>query len=674
MIKKLQSNQDESIGKCTHIILDEIHERDMNTDILLLALRRLLGQRKDLKVLIMSATIDSKKFYDYFEESGVLKVGKPINIETNTNYPISSAYLEDVLKLLKQSNAFPKQISETCRQFIEDELRGAECVPDVIPFELIVSLAKYLHLNRPDGSILCFLPGWEEINEVKKGLESHLSNSCKAFKIYCVHSSSPPEVAQAIFRSTPGERKIILATNIAESSITIPDVVYIIDSGKQKINIYNPALRMNSLKMNWISRSNFLQRRGRVGRTQPGEYFLMCSSDRLLRPHTQPEILRIGLEDVCLSIKGLGFEGKCQSIMAELLDKPDSTSVRNAVDRLINLDALEPETENITSLGKILAGIPLNPSKAIFGDLFIFNLFDFYLGLGKSVVLSHVLGLSKNILTVAAGVGERVMRFPRNDNFKDEFLQVVRKLRSNYMDDHEMLIDFSEKFDQRKLSSIFEFKDLAFVSNLSLKRIGNLKQSLKVQLDRTFASEFDSSLSAEITQRIDKIFILGGFYPDVAFKMSKRNQFLLAGGLSAEPQKESIQYSESLETLIRDYSSGNLKAENMAFTNCSAVVFEELFDAGHSMIVKSSAIDPIVCVLFAESFNASSDSIYLDNWIRITSQNQNNLKVLVELRFLWKDLSKALIDSPQSELVSRAKALLVEIAKLMEFQRSVDLK
>lgn len=363
LIRKLQLMNDEVISKCTHLVLDEIHERDINTDILLLAVRRLLAVNNNLKVLIMSATLDAEKFHNYFSESGELAVGKPIKIETSTNFPVASYHLEDVVGALKLNNCYPKQICSLTRQFIEKELAGEEALPDTVPIELISGMAKYLHEDKPEGSILCFLPGWEDIVAVKNDIEYNLARSSKRFKIYCIHSSAPPEVAQSIFHKTEGERKIILATNIAESSITIPDVAYVVDSGKQKINMYNPALRMNSLKTTWISKSNSIQRLGRVGRTQPGEYYLMCSRTRRLSPSLPPEILRVGLEDVCLSVKGLGFDGKCRDIFEELLDKPNKIALRDAVNRLIQLDALEAESENITELGRILSTIPLNPSK-----------------------------------------------------------------------------------------------------------------------------------------------------------------------------------------------------------------------------------------------------------------------------------------------------------------------
>lgn len=670
LIKKLQSMNDEVITKCTHLVLDEIHERDINTDILLLAVRRLLGINNNLKLLIMSATLDAEKFHQYFSESGELEVGKPIKIETSTNFPVASYHLEDVVGTLKRNKCFPSHMSSMTRQFIEKELAGNEALPETVPVELIAGMAKYLHENKPFGSILCFLPGWDDIVAVKSELEQSLSNSSKRFKIYCIHSSAPPEVAQSIFQKTDGERKIILATNIAESSITIPDVAYVVDSGKQKINMYNPALRMNSLKTTWISKSNSIQRLGRVGRTQPGEYYLMCSRTRSLSPCLPPEILRVGLEDVCLSVKGLGFEGKCSAIFEELLDKPNKIALRDAVNRLIKLDALEPDSENITELGRILSTIPLNPSKTI--CLFVYLLFIYiFLGLGKALVLSHVLGCSSEMLTIAAGVGERILRVPRFEDEKEQFLDFIRKLRNDYEDDHHILVDFYEKFQLNELPNIFGRSDMKHMSLLTLKRISKVRQSLESQLKQLLPQARASKDKVYCDTSIYKLLTLSAFYPDVALKLSKRNHYLLPGGISAESQKESMQFVESLETVLSKSSDVNF---NLSASSAKALAFEELFDAGHTMIVKSSAVDPIFSVLFADSVLVLHKTIFIDNWIRITSDNPEALNLLLEMRQLWKSLSCQALLVKNEVITGQLKKFLNEISNLWNPQREIEIK
>lgn len=356
LLKKLMNPTDLNLHGCTHLVLDEIHERDTNTDLLLLSVKNLLKTRPAFRVIIMSATLDADKFYHYFH-SDQIETGRPIIIDSSTNYPIKTFHLEN-LRISKRG------MDEASRNYIAEELEGGNAEVKKVPHGLVANVITEIHSSKPDGSILCFLPGWEDIVAVKALLETSLAK-CKSFKIFCIHSSSSSEDTLSMFRPIAGVRKIILATNIAESSITIPDVVYVVDSGRQKILTYQPTLRMNSLEMTWISEANSLQRMGRAGRTQPGEYYRLWSKRRVLNSSAVPEILRVGLEDVCLTIKGLGFEGRCADITHELIDRPKRNLVKDAVSALIDIGALEKDSESITDLGRELAALPLGPSKTL---------------------------------------------------------------------------------------------------------------------------------------------------------------------------------------------------------------------------------------------------------------------------------------------------------------------
>ena len=348
------SPTDSTLRNCTHLVLDEIHERDTNTDLLLLAVKNLVRKRPNLRVVIMSATLDAAKFYHYFKIDD-LQVGKPIVIESPTNFPIKSFHLEDI--------RLPKRgLDKDSGNYLKEEIFKGSADIGKVPHSLVSNVIADLHLNKPEGAILCFLPGWEDIVAVKARLEFLLARQ-NDFKIFCIHSSSSSDETLAMFRPISGVRKLILATNIAESSITIPDVAYIVDSGRQKVMSYRPNLRMNSLELAWISQANSLQRKGRIGRTQPGEYYQLWSKHRSLAANLSPEILRVGLEDVCLTIKGLGFEGKCVDISQKLIDRPDRNLVREAVASLIDIGAFDEHSERITNLGKELASLPLGPGK-----------------------------------------------------------------------------------------------------------------------------------------------------------------------------------------------------------------------------------------------------------------------------------------------------------------------
>lgn len=204
LLRRLQI--DPTVKDCSHIILDEAHERDVNTDLLVNLLRHALELNPKLKLIIMSATIDTKIFQDYFKGSAVIHI-------PGFTYHVKMNFLEDIDKV---------------------DLRKTESmcnsqVPYVVT-EDVVETIQYIHQTQQEGAILCFLPGWEEISSVKR----LLPNTSTMF-VLCLHSKLQDVDQKKIFQKPPpGVRKVILATNIAETSVTIDDVVFVIDTGIHK--------------------------------------------------------------------------------------------------------------------------------------------------------------------------------------------------------------------------------------------------------------------------------------------------------------------------------------------------------------------------------------------------------------------------------------------------------
>lgn len=287
------------------------------------------------------------------------------------------------------------------------------------------------------------------------------------------------------------------------------------------------------------------------------------------------------------------------------------------------------------------------------------------------MLLSHALGCSKDVLTLAAGVGERFLRAPRFEDEKEIFMDFVRDLRLKFADDHSLLLYLFGLFQTHQFSQNFKNSEMKFISNLSLKRISKVRDSLENQLKQLVPS--DNRL--EYNPNITKLFLLSAFYPDIAFKMSKRNHYLLPGSISAELQKESMQFVESLETILSE--ALNSEENNFDFTNNErghALVFEELFDAGHSLIVKSSLVDPIFSVLFADSVTPLYKTLYVDNWIRITSEDSDSLKLLLEARNLWKSLTQKCLVFSSPQVITKFQKLLAILANIWDSGRIVEIK
>ena len=214
------------------------------------------------------------------------------------------------------------------------------------------------------GAILVFLPGWEDINRLLSDLRSHPHFAANAshYSILPLHGSIPSTEQRRIFaKPVAGVRKIVLSTNIAETSITIDDVVFVLDCGKMKEKTYDPYTNMSSLASTWISQANAKQRAGRAGRSRPGVCFRLYSPLMYERmdEYQTPELLRTPLEEVCLQIKLLQLDG-VEAFLSRCLQPPAAVAVRTALDLLVQLGALT-EGEELTELGEYLAALPVDP-------------------------------------------------------------------------------------------------------------------------------------------------------------------------------------------------------------------------------------------------------------------------------------------------------------------------
>lgn len=523
---------DSALSTVTHVIVDEIHERDRFCDFLLIALKDALQKHKSLKLILMSATLDVSIFVKYFSKCAVINV-------LGRSYDVDTYFLEDVLKitgyitkemlskrkellnkkdqrklleswtqykpqqlgshagnercllpapiLAQQNEPLPekiklepwlieemdKSISEAwlrggednfaqllyfilsenvsvdyqhsttsvtplmvaagrgcintteqllnlganlnlragnewtaldwarnmnqteCAELIEAYMKTYDCTvqdtmthakdvslseedkllldvyhhtfnDDNINYDLLLQLIMYIHLKMPLGSLLIFLPGYDDIVTMREKInnEEKEMNQGLRYVLYILHSNMQTCDQKKVFKPSPmGTRKIILSTNIAETSITIDDVVYVIDSGKVKEKSFDAISGVCTLKSNWISQACAKQRKGRAGRCRKGICYRLFSSVRYnsMQPYQTPEILRLPLQELCLYTKHLA---PGNTPIAEFLDRaiepPSNMVTRNAVQLLKTIDALDP-WEDLTELGSHLLDLPVEP-------------------------------------------------------------------------------------------------------------------------------------------------------------------------------------------------------------------------------------------------------------------------------------------------------------------------
>lgn len=275
---------DSTLARYSVIILDEAHERTLATDVLFGLLKEILPKRPDLKLVVMSATLEAEKFQEYFLDAPLMRV---------------------------PGRTFPVEIFYT-QQPERDYLEAA------------VRTVAQVHRCEPPGDVLLFLTGEEEIEDACRRINGEAARMLEEgtagpIKVVPLYSTLPPHQQQRIFDAAPEAavpggppgRKVVVSTNIAETSLTIDGIVYVVDPGFSKQKVYNPRVRVESLLVSPISRASAHQRAGRAGRTRPGKCFRLyteASFKRDLQEQTYPEILRSNLGSVVLQLKKLGID------------------------------------------------------------------------------------------------------------------------------------------------------------------------------------------------------------------------------------------------------------------------------------------------------------------------------------------------------------------------------
>ncbi|CAF4752164.1 unnamed protein product [Pieris macdunnoughi] len=400
LLTELEVNQ--ALSNYSHIILDEVHERDTHVDLAMAVLKQILKKRTDLKLILMSATLDAEALSTYFDNC-------PVVFIEGLTYPVTDVYLEDILKLthyqiqkevLKKHKKqkwkkFEKKVkareANEMEQYIQHNAEigpWLESIKNDIPLDvyktlqdpeietfnidLIVVLLNYICKGDP-GAILVFLPGIGEITKVMRCMElTGFFN--ERHEIYPLHSKLATLEQHKIFMRPPlGVRKIILATNIAETSITIDDIVYVVDCGRIKVSGLNVEQNISTLKTEWVSKANLHQRRGRAGRCQPGICYCLLTSYRAgkLADRLLPELQRSNLLEPVLMVKKLRL-GLAYTALQTVPSPPAEKTVESAVRHLQKCGALY-KTETLTPLGWHLARLPVHPAAGkllLFGALF----------------------------------------------------------------------------------------------------------------------------------------------------------------------------------------------------------------------------------------------------------------------------------------------------------------
>jgi ATP-dependent RNA helicase DHX8/PRP22 len=513
---------DPDLKQYSCIILDEAHERSIHTDVLMGLLKQTAKRRPDLRLIVTSATLNAEKFSTYFYGAPIFTV---------------------------KGRTFPVEVLWT-REPEEDYLDAA-----------LVTVLQ-IHINEPAGDILVFLTGQEEIDTACQILYERIKNlgpDLPELLILPIYSALPSEMQSRIFEAAPpGSRKVIIGTNIAETSVTIDGIYYVVDPGFVKQKVYNPKTGMDALVVTPVSKAQAEQRKGRAGRTGPGKCYRLYTQTAFeteMLDSPIPELQRTNLASTVLTMKALGIE---DLLHFDFMDKPAEAQLISAMHTLYTLGALDDEG-TLTRIGRKMAELPLEPQ------------------LAKMLLISVELRCSDEILSIVAMLNvQNVFYRPK------EKAQLADQKRSKFFQaegDHITLLTVWEGWKASRFSNPWCFEN--FIQARSMKRAQDVRKQLLAMMDRYKLDIVSCNKNYTLVRKA----IVAGFFSNAARK---------------DPQEGYKTIVESTPVYIHPSSS-------VFQRNPEWVIYHELVQTSKEYMREITVIEPAWLVEYAPKFFKLAD-------------------------------------------------------------------
>lgn len=667
---------DSKLDRVSHLILDEIHERDIQSDFLITIVKDIIKVRKDLKIILMSATLNAKLFSEYFNNCPTFHI-------PGFTYPVTSFFLEEILDFTKYSPPreaweFGDEVQRFCNgemsrnrsskfmnrkdidpDFLENwnqyvnrtlyETFSRPCIDKLFAMhaysqnridpQLIVATIKYIVAEQPKGAILVFVPGWMEIKAVNDELLRDRQFSSSKFLIIPLHSLMPTTNQRQVFERPPnGITKIVIATNIAETSITIDDVVHVVDSGKIKLTEFDHETNMGTLQMKWVSQANARQRRGRAGRVQEGFCYRLYSKhqEEQFVDFFLPEMLRTPLDQLCLQIRVMQL-GMVDEFLSKVMEPPDGSAIALSIRKLVGLSAMDSE-QNLTPLGYHLSKLPVEPQ------------------IGKMILMGAIFSCLDPVLTIAA-----------NLSFKDPFLVPLgrerdadrqrKKLANGYNSDHVMFLHAFNGWEDAKRAGFREESNYCwenFLAKSTLKMLHDMKSQFARHLqDIGFAPSSNSKdpIMNNLSENMKVVLaiVCAGLYPNIC-KLKSAGNSKAPVKLSTRTERKlefhpkSVNYGAGANRFNEQWLCYYLKMK----TSCIYV-----FDSSEVTAYPLLFFGGDVASYYDEEMQG--DVIAIDDWIVFKSQ-PHIAKLVKELRGALDEILRQKIRNPGMSVLTKDDA------------------
>lgn len=643
LLQQLQHAPDDVFDHASHLVIDEVHERDLTNDFLLTTLKHTMAARaaqgkKLPRVVLMSATIDAEQFAAYFRDSlpSADSTDCPTLTVPGRTFPVEEYYLDDILGVMKDTHGHQNlellRMDKNTAEYLKAEnsgmgnaLSNADTSPDpvidwksqvattgledafhahdkddaLVPLGLVATAIAHITKTSESGAILVFLPGMDEIESVSAMLrvESPLGvdfNDTQRFQIIMLHSSIQ-DSQKTVFDPVPeGCRKIILSTNIAETSVTIPDVQFVVDTGKSREKRYDQTRRITQLQCTWISKSNVKQRAGRAGRVQDGVYYALfnrCRRDSM-RAVGLPELLRSDLQETCLDVKVQAFKTPVADFLAGAMEPPPPSAVETAMQNLVSLGALT-EKEELTPLGRVLASLPVHPT------------------LGKMIVLGVIFKCLDPMIILGAAVHQRPLFNRPFPDQKSAMNKIRKKFAGSSDSDHVMLLKAFGEARQASARGSREAHDVFGNNFMNRGAFNNIDMAARDIVDILTKAGLIQSQNIATTlqyggrgmnansgsEALVKALLVAGLYPNFAVH-NKRGVFRTSAVKDARMHMSSVNAGIGLDANLFTYNS-------MSLSN----------DGSTMSLRDTSSVTPLMALLFGGPLAKRGPVLEMDQWL-----------------------------------------------------------